>query len=352
MLANNKRYFEYDKNGPKVFLGEYASWGNTFYNALAEASYMTAMENSGTVALACYAPLLCNADYVNWKPDLIWFNGKQAYGTPNYYVQKMFMNNQGDWAIAHDVETDKERVVLAKDIFGEIWFETIHTSAEFSDIKLNGESVKQNSFTTKNEKSCIVKLEEVGKIGDFELECKAKELDGIRGFTIRFGVDENIYYRWEWAGWQNQDSAVCSHTNNREAVLAHECRSVEPGRVYNLKLCVKGNNIKCYIDGELMHDVYVKPTFIEPVYTSASEDEDGNIILKVVNVQDTPFSAQIKTNRAISAVDALLLTGGLSEENSFEKPENIVPVSVKAEFEGDVIKHEFPKNSVTVFVIK
>ena len=59
-LANMHHYEDYDENGPKVFLGEYASWGNTYYNAIVEAAYMTHLERSKAVALACYAPMLCN----------------------------------------------------------------------------------------------------------------------------------------------------------------------------------------------------------------------------------------------------------------------------------------------------
>lgn len=352
MFANNKRYFAYDKNSPKVFLGEYATWGNTLYNALAEASYMTAMEMSGNVGLACYAPLLANVDYVNWKPDLIWFNGKSSYGTPNYYVQKMFMHNQGEYAVEHKVESEKEAVNIGGGIFGEIWFETIHTSARFSEVKVNGELVKQNNFTTENTNSSIVKLEEVGKIGDFELSCKACELDGIRGFTIRFGVDENIYYRWEFGGWQNFDGAVCSHINNRESVLAHELLSVEKGRVYDLKLKVENNTISCYIDGERVHYVKVDKAVIEPVYTSAAMGENGELILKVVNVQDTPYCAVIDTGVTIKAVDADVLTGEMDAENSFEAPMNIAPVATEVSFSGAEINHEFPARSVTVMVIK
>lgn len=351
MLANNKRYSTYKKEDPKVFLGEYASWGNTFYNALVEASYMTAMETSSSVALACYAPLLANADYVNWKPDLIWFDGKKAYGTPNYYVQKMFMNNQGDYAIEHNVDTKCEPLYKSNGIFGKIALETIHTSAEFSDIKING-VVKCEDFTTNNDNSQMKILENVGKIGNFELECKAKELDGIRGFTIRFGVDENKYYRWEFGGWQNQDSAVCSHINNRESVLDHELKSVEKGKEYNLKLSVSENRIRCYINGELVHDIVEKPVVIEPLYTSASVDNDGSVILKAVNVRDDEFTAEIETNMSISSAEAWLLQNELSAENSFENPENVVPVVEKLGFEGSVIKHTFPKNSVTVIVIK
>ncbi len=352
MLANNKRYFEYKKDDPKVFLGEYATWGNTFYNALVEASYMTAMEQSGNVALACYAPLLCNVDYVNWKPDLIWFNGKSAYGTPNYYVQKMFMNYQGVDAIEHTVDSVCESEIKDNGIFGEIWFETIHTSAEFSDITVNGKAVKENSFITENTNSYVVKLEECGKIGDFELWCKAKELDGIRGFTIRFGVNDNVNYRWEVGGWQNQDDALCVHINNREAVLDHELCTVEKDRVYELKLTVKGNVIECFVDGKMVHHVEVKPVVIEPIYTAASVDENGNIILKAVNVSDKPYKAQILTGRNIKDVEAKTLTAELDAVNSFEDPLKVVPDDTIVSFTDDVIEHEFPPCSVSVMVIK
>ena len=76
-------------DGPKVFLGEYASWGNTYYNALIEAAYMTGLENNAhAIGLVCYAPLLCNVDYINWQPDMIWFDNHRVYGSANYYVQK------------------------------------------------------------------------------------------------------------------------------------------------------------------------------------------------------------------------------------------------------------------------
>lgn len=350
MLANNKRYFKYKKDDPKVFLGEYASWGNTFYNALVEASYMIGMEQSGNVSLACYAPLLANSDYVNWKPDLIWFNGKQAYGTPNYYVQKMFMNHQGDYAVEHKVESDCEALVKQNGIFGEIWLETIYTSAEFSEIKING-CVKCENFTTSKDDSQIVKLEKVGKIGDFDFECKAKELDGIRGFAIRFGIGENIYYRWELGGWQNQDSAVCSHISNREAVLDHELKSVEKDRVYTLRVTVSGNEIKCYIDGELVHHVTEKPVIIEPIYVSAAGG-NGNTILKVANVSDKDYETEIDANMPISAIEAEQLTGMLTDENTFDNPVKVSPVKFDVPFKGNVLTYKFPKNSVTVMIIK
>jgi alpha-L-arabinofuranosidase len=49
--------------------------------------------------MASYAPLFARVDGWQWKPDLIWFDNLHAYGTPNYYVQKLFSNNKGTHAI-------------------------------------------------------------------------------------------------------------------------------------------------------------------------------------------------------------------------------------------------------------
>ncbi|MGX1253844.1 alpha-L-arabinofuranosidase [Streptomyces ambofaciens] len=81
-LQNNDRYDSYDRSGPKVFLGEYASQGNAWKNALSEAAFMTGLErNADIVKLASYAPLLANEDYVQWSPDLIWFNNHASWNS-------------------------------------------------------------------------------------------------------------------------------------------------------------------------------------------------------------------------------------------------------------------------------
>ena len=108
-LTNIDRYEKYDRNDPKVFIGEFASWGNKFRNALAEACYMTAVENNAdVVSLACYAPLFANVDYINWSPDMIWFDNHRSFGTPNYYVQQMFMVNQPDKVVEIKAGSDME----------------------------------------------------------------------------------------------------------------------------------------------------------------------------------------------------------------------------------------------------
>jgi len=104
-LDNAKRYDNYDRKGPKVFAGEYAAQSvstgspdnkNTWRCALAEAAFMTGLErNADVVNMASYAPLFAHVEGWQWTPDLIWFDNLRSYGTPNYYVQKMYSNNKG-----------------------------------------------------------------------------------------------------------------------------------------------------------------------------------------------------------------------------------------------------------------
>ncbi|MGS2763717.1 alpha-L-arabinofuranosidase C-terminal domain-containing protein [Sinomicrobium sp. M5D2P9] len=102
---NADRYDSYDRNGPKVFAGEYAAQSvaiaspenrNNWECALAEAAFITGLErNAEVVHLTSYAPLMAHKEGWQWTPDLIWFDNLKSYGTPNYYVQKLFSLNKG-----------------------------------------------------------------------------------------------------------------------------------------------------------------------------------------------------------------------------------------------------------------
>jgi alpha-L-arabinofuranosidase len=104
-LQNANRYDRYDRNGPAIFAGEYAAQSdkvvsvnnrNNWECALAEAAFMTGLErNADVVRMASYAPLFAHVDGWQWAPDLIWFDNLRSYGTPDYYVQKLFATNKG-----------------------------------------------------------------------------------------------------------------------------------------------------------------------------------------------------------------------------------------------------------------
>ncbi len=104
-LQNANRYDNYDRKGPKIFAGEYAAQSvatvspdnkNNWKCALSEAAFMTGLErNADVVHMASYAPLFAHAEGWQWTPDLIWFDNLASYGTPNYYVQKLYSVNKG-----------------------------------------------------------------------------------------------------------------------------------------------------------------------------------------------------------------------------------------------------------------
>lgn len=102
---NAKRYDSFDRNGPIIFPGEYAAHGpdgkypssrNTWLSALSEAAFMTGFErNADIVHMCAYAPLLAHIDAWQWRPDLIWFDNLNVFGTPNYYVHKLYATHKG-----------------------------------------------------------------------------------------------------------------------------------------------------------------------------------------------------------------------------------------------------------------
>jgi alpha-N-arabinofuranosidase len=106
---NATRYDSYDRNGPKIFAGEYAAQSvaiaspdnkNNWETALSEAAFMTGLErNADVVVMASYAPLFAHAEGWQWTPDMIWVDNLRAHGTPNYYVQKLFSTNKGSQVV-------------------------------------------------------------------------------------------------------------------------------------------------------------------------------------------------------------------------------------------------------------
>ncbi len=113
MEAQSHMYDTRKREGPKVFVGEWATRvGRPTPNmagALGDAAWMCGMErNSDIVLLESYAPLFVNvSDFarngsMQWPSDLIGYDALTSYGSPSYYAQVMFSNNHGDEVLATD----------------------------------------------------------------------------------------------------------------------------------------------------------------------------------------------------------------------------------------------------------
>ena len=107
-------YDQYDRNGSKVYLGEYAAHApgrpNDIETALCEAMHICGMERNGDIVeMSSYAPLLAKEGHTQWNPDMIYFNNKEVKPTVGYYVQKMCGNGSGDEYIATSLTVNEGR---------------------------------------------------------------------------------------------------------------------------------------------------------------------------------------------------------------------------------------------------
>lgn len=165
---NATRYDSYDRKGPKVFAGEYAAQSvaiaspdnkNNWECAFSEAAFMTGLErNAEVVNLTSYAPLMAHAEAWQWTPDMIWFNNLEAYGSANYYVQKLFATNKGTDLLA--ITKDGKPVTGQNDLFAsavkdantkEVIVKLVNASASAQEVNIDlkgGKLITKGTLTT------------------------------------------------------------------------------------------------------------------------------------------------------------------------------------------------------------
>ncbi|WP_194244220.1 alpha-L-arabinofuranosidase C-terminal domain-containing protein [Nonomuraea phyllanthi] len=369
-LTNTHRYDTYDRNGPKVFVGEYASRGNTFGNALAEASYMTGLErNSDVVELASYAPLLANVDYVNWSPDLIWFDNDQVYGSPNYYVQRLFSTNAGERV---QPSTFTGETSAPEDIGGAVGLGSWNTQVRYDDVKVtatDGTVLLSDDFsagagrwtpgqgTWAVQDGAYVQTANVtdarstaGSPGwsNYTMEVTARKTGGAEGFLVMFGVrDTGTFYWWNVGGWNNTQSAVEKATDGAKTSIASSATTVETGRDYRIKIQVDGRRITTWLDGQKIND-FVDDATVEPLYQVVSRD-GRDVTLKVVNAQDTGVRSTVRLDGARVRPSATVtsLVGEPGDVNSLAEPDKVKPVTRRMAGFSNAFTYDFPAHSVT-----
>ena len=368
-LTNGGRYddtkfYQRGEKQPKVFIGEYASWvdgrRNSLFAAVTEAAYMTSIERNGDVVeISSYAPLFARDGYTQWQPDAIWFDNSQVYGTPNYYVQSMFMNHKSDYTIKSTLSQPVVPNAKKRGIEGTIGLGSWATTANFKDIKVtnndNGKVIYSSSGANDTDLFSVATQRgewEVAKgvftqtsmatpsfmaldnesdiegIQNYTLELMAQKTGGAEGFLISFGVKgENLYW-WNMGGWANTQSCVEKGTLGGRSIIGDsKPLNLATGKWYKIKIEVRGETYKCYLDGRLMHEFTDVQNF-DPLYAHVGRTENGKIIIKIVNVTETSQNVQIALNGAgnlSSQAKVTVITGGSDDENSFRVPEQVVP---------------------------
>ncbi|MEU0425524.1 alpha-L-arabinofuranosidase C-terminal domain-containing protein [Streptomyces canus] len=377
-LQNNDRYDSYDRSGPKVFLGEYASQGNTFKNGLTEAAFMTGLErNADVVELASYAPLFANEDYVQWRPDLIWFNNHASWNSANYEVQKLFMTNVGDRVVP---STATGTPSLLAPITGAVGLSTWATTAAYDDVRVTGAdgntlltddfsgdasqwthtgggswSVQDGQYvqTDVTAENTMVSAGDPSW-HDYDLKAKATKKAGKEGFLVAFGVkDTGNYYWWNIGGWNNTQTAVEQAVDGGKSTLISKAGSVETGRTYDIDVKVRGRQVTLYLDGQEWGS-FTDDKPAEPFRQVVTHDKKtGDLIVKVVNAQNAAARTAIDLGGAKVASRARVTTlaAGPDAVNS-ETSTAVAPV--KSTFDGVAGKfsYTFPANSITFLRIR
>ena len=378
-LGNNDRYDSYDRAGPKVFLGEYASLDNKLFNSLAEASYMTGLErNADVVKLASYAPLLANIDNVQWRPDLIWFDNDESWGSTSYQVQKLFMNNVGDRVVPSEATG---RIVQPEPITGAIGLSTWATAATYDDVKVtatDGTVLFSDDFSAgagqwtpvegrgawsvvggAYAQTDTVALDTLVKAGDitatdYDLTLKATKQSGAEGFLVAFGVQPSgELYWWNLGGWNNTQGAIQKGAGGSKEIVIAKPNSITAGQTYDIKVSVRGTEVTLYLNGTEWGS-FTDDQVTEPFAQVVTRDErTGELIVKVVNAQDEPAVTKVDLGGLpVQSRARMTVISGDPQEQNTRSAEPIQPVTSTVTGIGSTFTRTFPPNSVTFLRLK
>jgi alpha-L-arabinofuranosidase len=381
-LANSHRYDSYDRQGPKVFMGEYGAQSvaivspknrNNLECALAEAAFMTGLErNADVVRMASYAPLFANMDAWQWTPDLIWCDSLRACGTPSYYVQQLFSQNRGDVVLPVKLEGAE----IPAPATGCIGLGTHLTAAEYKEIRVTRDSetlfssdfqngapgwsgasgqwsIKEDAYqqTALDAPAWVFAGDDSWR--DYTVSLKARKVAGVEGFlvVIRRNGPEN-YVVWNLGANRNTCHALIAHLGQQDQVIAQAPGSIEPGRWYAVRIELKKTALNCYLDDRLVQHAEVPVPQPQRLYACASRDDrSGEIILKAVNALSEPAETRIELRgiRSGTPARAIVLRGSNpADENSLDAPRNVFPREQPVPLPNAAFDYSFPPYSVTV----
>jgi alpha-N-arabinofuranosidase len=140
-------YDKTDRNGPKIFVGEWATREGSptpdLNSALGDAALMTGFErNSDLIVMASYAPLFVNVNPggMQWESDLIGYDALNSYGSPSYWAQVLFSRYLGDSVPASTVTNANSRFFYSAttdDAKGKLYLKLVNGSSQAQTVSLS-----------------------------------------------------------------------------------------------------------------------------------------------------------------------------------------------------------------------
>ena len=382
-------YDAYDRKGPKIFVGEWAStMGSptpTMEAALGDAAWLTGLEkNSDLVVMESYAPLLVNVNpgARQWPTNLIGYDALKSFGSPAYYVQSMFAKNAGDIVLPTELDVAPPAAKPVAIPHGAIGVGTYRTDAEFRNIQVtsDGKSIYAKDFRTGADGWSALsgtwatdgdvyrqtggRPSTLATAGDtawtnYSYHLQARKLGGAEGFLIYFHVhDAQNYWVWNVGGWGDTRTAIQRREQGSTDEVGRAADvTIETGRWYDVRIDVQNGKVQCYLDGRVVSEAREEPRPpAEPMYATASRDlSNGDVILKVVNASGDPHTLEVSLPGAPELApvgESWVLAGSPQDVNTLDQPLHIAPRRVIVSNVAGRFPHEFPPYSVTVMRLR
>jgi alpha-N-arabinofuranosidase len=151
-FSDANHYDKFDRKGPKIFVGEWATLeGDPTPNleaALGDAAWMTGMErNADLIVMASYAPLFVNVNPggMQWAPDLIGYDALTSYGSPSYWAQVLFGTYLGTDTVAATLTNAGSRVYVSAtrdEKLRKLFVKVVNATSDEKQLKIELEGVR------------------------------------------------------------------------------------------------------------------------------------------------------------------------------------------------------------------
>jgi alpha-L-arabinofuranosidase len=362
-----------DRNGPNVYFGEWCvdlevPNKSTLLSGLSEAVFLTGLEkNSDIVTMQSYAPFMNNLPWNNLdKPNMINFDGTGVFGTPIYWMQKMYAENKVDSIFDFSVSSPDLKMKV-----GRVGFGGSKAQVQIKDYKVvssTGQTLIDGNVDTKDSFNPFSNWTLTGGVFTYSATSTTPlyykyELSG--DFTMTMNVMKtadtgntggiNIYFQPDtfWAlGSDNNTTQKVMGSNIVN--LGWTNFSVALNVWYAVKIEVKGNQILCYLNGKLTNRAYYDP--LNSLYVAAGKVKaTKDVIVKVVNISPNSQTTRIQlpgvtilpnaTATVITATDPL-------SKNSLATPNLVIPVTSTISNASNDFSYTFLPYSVTVLKLK
>lgn len=370
-IANHDR-FGSDRNFRRsqgVFIGEFgtvqSSVAGTLQAAIGEACFMIGAERSPeTVKRLAYAPVLGNVNYTRNRPSMIEFDNHRAVATPSYHLWKLFTEYRGDKVLKTNVGTYGKPQVT----FGHVAIEMFDNSYEIKNARLNDRRVSEAKILTggwyvddgtliadANRWNYLLMGDSTSYNYEFSAEIRRTKGSGQIQFHLR---DNGL------SG--EQSDYICVTVGSGKSELYHRVGGVrdslaspkefayQNNQWYRVRMVCKDEQIRCYVDDELIHEVVLKP--LPSLVALATLDEDKNVLyLKVVNTTQHEERTELNINGLSikSNAELIQLAGQPEARNTFDYPDLIQPCEKEISFSlGGPMVYDFPPNSITIIKLK